>query len=260
MKILIADDEYMVLQENREVVEAVCPDAEIMTAGNYLEALQIVGETGIDVVLLDIEMPGITGLELAKRIRELNPEVNIIFATAYSEYAVEAFSMYASGYLLKPLTREAWKTALENLRHPVQEEQKKLQVQCFGKFEVFYHGKPVPFARAKAKEIFAYLIDIKGAAANTGELCAILWEDSTEVEKNRHYLRNLLADLKRALRQCGAEDVLIIRRNQFSIDTGKVDCDYYRYLNGEKETGSSYEGEYMSQYSWAEHAVGLMEN
>lgn len=260
MRILIADDEYMVLQENREVVEAACPDAEIVTAENYLEALDAVKTASVDVALLDIEMPGITGLELAKRLKELDPKVNIIFATAYTEYAVEAFSMYVSGYLLKPLTKEAVTKALEHLRHPVQEEQKKLQVQCFGKFEVFYHGKPVPFARTKAKEIFAYLIDIKGAAANTGELCAVLWEDSTEVEKNRHYLRNLMADLRRALRQCDAEDVLIIKRNQFSIDTSKVDCDYYRYLNGEKTAVDSYEGEYMTQYSWAEHAIGLLEN
>ncbi len=140
-----------------------------------------------------------------------------------------------------------------------EEEPKKLRIQCFGNFEVFAGNRPVPFARAKAKEIFAYLVDLRGAGANTGELCAVLWEDSTEIERNRHYLRNLISDIRKALRSCGAEDVFLTSRNHFSVDVSRLDCDYYRYLAGDPAAISSYRGEYMKQYSWAEFALEHIE-
>ncbi len=138
-------------------------------------------------------------------------------------------------------------------------EETKLRIQCFGNFEVFAGNRPVPFARAKAKEIFAYLVDLRGAGANTGELCAVLWEDSTEIERNRHYLRNLISDIRKALRACDAEDVFLVRRNHFSVDVSRLDCDYYRYLAGDPAAISSYRGEYMKQYSWAEFALEHIE-
>ena len=253
------DDEHWAMSEAIEVAQTVRPDAQVISADNYIKALEAARKEWIDVALLDIEMPGMSGIELAKRLKEICPDVNIIFATAYSEYALEAFSIYAAGYLLKPLKKEALEEALQNLRNPILYQEGKLQVQCFGKFEVFYNGEPVQFNRAKAKEIFAYLVDLRGASANTGELCAVLWEDSKEIEKNRHYLRNLIGDLKKALRKCHAEEVFLCNRNQFAIDTSKIECDYYRFLKQDVSAVNSYRGEYMKQYSWAEFCVKPLE-
>lgn len=258
MRILIVDDEPMSLQETKNVSQNAEPEAKIITAENYKKALLEAEEQKIDVAILDIEMPGMNGLELAKRLKDICSDTNIIFATAYSEYALDAFSLYASGYLLKPLKPESLREALHNLRTPVQYSSDRLQVQCFGNFEVFYNGRPLHFSRTKAKELFAYLIDLRGAAANTGELCAVLWEDSLEIEKNRHYLRNLIADVKRTLKECNSEDVFICRRNMFSIDTDKVDCDYYKFLKQEVTAINSYRGEYMRQYSWAEFSMNSL--
>ncbi|NLG05041.1 MAG: response regulator [Clostridia bacterium] len=252
MNILIADDEHMVLEETKEVVEEVRPEAGIFTAEDYIGALEAAKNEQIDVALLDIEMPGMSGLDLAKRLKELNPDMNIIFVTAYAGYALDAFKLYASGYLMKPLQNEHVEKAFANLRHLPPQEKPKLKVQCFGNFEVFHKGQPVVFARGKAKEVFAYLVDLKGAAANTGELCAILWEDSIETDKNKHYLRNLIADIRRALQECQAEEVFYSKRNQFAIYPDKLECDYYEYLKGNQTVINSYQGEYMKQYSWAE--------
>lgn len=215
MKILIVGDEELVLRETKEAVE-------------------------------------LDRLELAERLKEKNPETNVIFLTGYTQYALEAFGIFASGYLLKPLQREDVERAVRNLRCPVVYRKERLRVQCFGNFEVFYGGEPVTFARAKAKEIFAYLVDLKGAAATTGELCGILWEDSVDVEKNKHYLRNLIADIRKALQGCHAEDVFLSGRNRYSVNPEKIECDYYRFLNRDAAAVNSYRGEYMKQYSWAE--------
>ncbi|MDD6798780.1 MAG: response regulator, partial [Clostridia bacterium] len=167
MRILIVDDEPMSLQETKNVSQNAKPEAEIITAENYKKALLEAKDQKIDIAILDIEMPGMNGLELAKKLKDICSDTNIIFATAYSEYALDAFSLYASGYLLKPLKPESLREALHNLRIPVQYSSDRLQVQCFGNFEVFYNGRPLHFSRTKAKELFAYLIDLRGAAANT---------------------------------------------------------------------------------------------
>lgn len=132
MVILIADDEIMSLNDTINVVQNTEPDAKIIASENYKTALASAKEQKIDVAILDIEMPGMNGLELAKRLKEICADTNIIFVTAYSEYALDAFSLYASGYLLKPLRAEALKEALKNLRTPVKHMDNRLYVQCFG--------------------------------------------------------------------------------------------------------------------------------
>ena len=252
MNILIADDEVMMLEMAEDTVREVCPDADIATFLNPYQALESANGTHYDIAMLDIEMPGMTGLELARKLKELDTYINIIFVTAYAEYALDAFQLYASGYLMKPLRAANVKKAFENLRYESGGERVMLRVQCFGNFEVFYDGRPVAFARARAKELFAYLVKLRGAAASVGELCAILWEDSVEQDRNKHYMRNLISDIRKTLRDCGAQDVLIGKRNQYAIDPTKLDCDYYHYLEGDQQATKSYEGEFMKQYSWAE--------
>ncbi|MCH5273512.1 MAG: response regulator [Lachnospiraceae bacterium] len=256
MRVLIVDDEPMMPEKMKSIVEEVRPEAEITCADNYIGALKAAEHTVYEVAFLDIEMPGMNGLELARRLKEIYPDINIIFATSHSEYAVEAFAMCASGYLLKPIQKKNVEEAFNNLRKPVRYEDEKLKVQCFGNFEVFYRGKPVRFGRSLAKELFACLIDLKGASANTAQLCAILWEDSAEVEKNRHYFRNLVSELRKVLRECHAERAFICQRNSFAVDVKQVECDYYKFLEHDAEAVSSYNGEYMKQYSWAEITAG----
>lgn len=252
MQILIVDDEEMVLEETKETVGMELPGMKIIGTSSALEAVDIAGRQQIGIAFLDIDMPEMDGLELAEKLKEKNPATNIIFVTAYAEYALEAFGMFASGYLLKPLQGKDVKRAVGNLRYPMVSQKEGLRVQCFGNFEVFYGGEPVTFARAKAKEIFAYLVDLKGAAATTGELCGVLWEDSVDVERNKHYLRNLIADIRKALRNCHAEDVFLSGRNRYSVNPEKIECDYYRFLSRDAAAVNSYRGEYMKQYSWAE--------
>lgn len=253
MKILLVDDEPMMLEEMKFIVRRVCPDAEIICANDYKAAIEESTHTAFDVGFLDIEMPEISGLELAKSLKDRCPGINIIFATAYSEYAIDAISMRASGYLLKPVQEEDVREELANLRIPVQCDEKKLFVQCFGNFELFYGGQPVKFLRTPAKEVLAYLIDLKGASANTSQLCAILWEDPDK--ENRSYFRNIMIELKRVLKECHAEKALICKRNFFAINVKEIECDYYKFLSQDMAYVNSYHGEYMLQYSWAEMTI-----
>lgn len=256
MKLLLVDDEQIALEELQDALMQIQPDAQVQCFDDGKTALEQAQKEIFDVAFLDIEMPELNGLELGRRLKVLQPKLNIVFVTAYSEYALDAFKLYASGYLLKPVQTSRVREALSNLRTPVVEQGDGLRVQCFGTFDVFYQGKPVQFGRSLAKELFAYLVDLKGASANTAQICSILWEDSDGAERRHHYFRNLVADLRKVLRRCGAADVLICQRNSFAINVEKLDCDYYKFLKNDITAINSYQGEYMSQYSWAEMTAG----
>ena len=94
------------------------------------------------VIFMDIEMPGITGVALANKINDIDPNINIVFVTGHQQYTYDALQLRASGYVLKPVTPEKIKTQLQNLRNPLKIiSLHKIYVQCFGTFQVFVEGK-----------------------------------------------------------------------------------------------------------------------
>lgn len=247
MKILLVDDEKLQLIRLENAVKKVLPSATLYSFTNPLEALEKSKKEQIDIAFLDIEMPLVNGIQLAKKLKTNNPKISIIFVTAYDNYALEAYRVHASGYLTKPVSEEKIKEEVELLNNIVPlEKSKDIQIKCFGNFEIFYKDEPIKFAYQKSKEVVAYLVDREGAVININELNAVLWE-----EDHKSYLRNLLADIQKTLKTLGASDVLVKRRNGYSIDVNKVDCDAYEYKNGNPDAIRLYRGEYMIQYPWA---------
>ena len=244
MKILLVDDEELQLIRLENACKKVIPDAEFF---KYINPLKVpVKDNNFDVAFLDIEMPGLNGIQLAKKLKSSNPHLRVIFVTAFSDYALDAFKVHASGYLSKPVNEAKIKEEMDEIENfkPLKPS-KKLQVKCFGNFEVFCDGKPLRFSYKKSKEVFAYLIDREGAAINVNELNAVLWE-----EDHPSYLRNLIADIQVTLKKVGASDVFVKRHNECYIDVEKVDCDAYEYKKDNPDAVRMYRGEYMIQYSW----------
>ena len=247
MKILLVDDENLQLIRLENTVKKIMPDAECFSYTNPKKAYEETENEKLDIAFLDIEMPLISGINLAKKLKKNNPLINIIFVTAYNNYALDAYNIHASGYVLKPVNAEKLKKELDALRYEVElKPSKLLQVKCFGNFDVFKDGTPLKFHRQKSKELFAYLVDREGSSANINELNAVLWE-----EDHKSYLRNLIADIQETLKEAGAEDVFIKRHNECFIDPNKIDCDAYEYKKGNPDAIRMYRGEYMIQYSWA---------
>ena len=170
----------------------------------------------------------------------------------HPEYALEALQIFVSGFLLKPANEADVRNVLENLRYPAEDVPAGVKVQCFGNFEVFVGGRPLSFKRSKSKELLAYLVDRNGATCTNGEMLAVLWEDKPDTASLHSHLRNLIFDLSHTLEDAGVRGLLVRGRSTLAIDTSKVECDYYNFLRGDRSTISSYRGEYMTQYSWAE--------
>ena len=256
MRILVVDDEKVIREGAARVIADCVPGAELTVCGTPSEALAEAEKRSFDIAFLDIEMPGMSGIELAAKIRKLAPETNIIFSTAYPQYAGEAFGLHASGYLTKPLNRDKVMAEIRDLRHPVEGDDRGLRVQAFGNFEVFFDGKPLKFKYAKTKELLAYLIDRNCAVVDIGEIRATLWDDD---EDRTSYIKQLRKDLMDTLKAVGAEDAIVSMRGGIGVIPAKVKCDFFDYLAGNAKGLNAYHGEYMQQYSWSELTHGSLE-
>ena len=246
MKILLVDDEELQLIRLEKACREIIPDAEYLCYTNPLKAIEENNEPDLDIAFLDIEMPSINGIQLAKKLKKINPLIKIVFVTAYNNYALQAFNVHASGYITKPVNAAKIKEEVDQLQTVTPLiSTKKLQIKCFGNFEVFHNGEPVKFMYKKSKEMFAYLVDREGAAIGINELNSVLWE-----EDHPSYLRNLISDIQKTLKSLGCEDVFIKRHNECYIDVEKVDCDAYEYKKDNPNAVRLYRGEYMIQYSW----------
>jgi two-component system response regulator AlgR len=114
MKILIVDDEPPARERLRRIL-ADEPDYEVVgEAGNGHEALEMAAKKSPDIVLLDIRMPGMKGIETARHLNEMSPPPAVVFTTAYDEYAIDAFEARAIGYVLKPVRRARLVGALQH--------------------------------------------------------------------------------------------------------------------------------------------------
>lgn len=255
MRILAVDDKAMPRKALMQAIEGAAPEAEVVACANGAEVLARPDAGGFDVAFLDIDMPGMDGIQLARELKRLNPRVNIVFATGFGEYMAEAFALHSSGYLRKPVTAESVSEELGNLRFPPQAVPalRGLTMHCFGDFEVFADGEPLKLERAKSKELLAYLVDRRGALAGLREIESVLWEDATGGKGvSASYVRVLVNDLRRALEECGHGDALVRRRGAVGVNITRFSCDYYRYLEGDPLAINAWHGEYMEQYSWAE--------
>ena len=113
MRVLIVDDEPPARARLRQLLEEDGSHDVVGEAGNGTEALQVAGKTKPDVILLDIRMPGMNGMETARHLNESEDPPAVVFTTAYDEYAIEAFEANAIGYVLKPVRRERLHAALK---------------------------------------------------------------------------------------------------------------------------------------------------
>ncbi len=251
MKIFAVDDEKLALEMLVEAITEACPDAEVTGFNNPLDCLEEAKKNYIDVVFSDIQMPQMTGIELSEELKKIRPEINIIFITAYDNYAVDAMHLHASGYLMKPVTAKKVEKELKDLRYMVEAEDTfKCRIQCYGNFEVFdRQGLPVHFRRNRSKEALAYIVHRNGASCTTKEIAAVLFEDMAYDDQQMNYMKKIMSALVQDLEAAGVGDILVRQRGSVACNVKKCNCDYYN----EPEKKQDLDQEYMVQYSWAEY-------
>ncbi|MBO5303923.1 MAG: response regulator [Lachnospiraceae bacterium] len=271
MNLIVVDDEKLAMQHLMRILEKMFPQDCVKGFTDQEEALSYANELkenggSLEFAFLDIEMYGMSVIELARQFKEITPAVKILFVTGHDNYALEAFRLHARGYILKPVTKELIEEELQNIegfskeeRELRMQEKKQIVVKTFGNFDVYVGDEPLQFPRSKAKELFAFLVDKKGTGVNTAEISSVLWEDKAYDRNLRSQTQTVISQMIRTLKAEGLEDCIVKKWNYLALEPAKIDCDYYKFLAGDVSAINSYTGEYMSNYSWAEFTTAFLD-
>lgn len=252
MNIIAVDDERLALEDFIDICSDIPEIDNINTFSNPADALEHIALNPVDMAFLDIEMPVMTGLDLAKRINRLSPDTKIVFVTGFKEYAFDAFSVNAIGYVLKPFSNDMISREIKKAARIMNVNTKnKVFIKTFGTFDVFINEKPVYFSSAKSKELLAYLVDKHGGSVSTENAINSLWPEREYDETVQSLFRKVLKSLRIALSDADISDLLVDVRNQRSVDISRFECDYYKLLKNDSTAISQYNGEYMTGYQWA---------
>ena len=252
MRIVCIDNESLAVEDTIEICNDLSADISAKGFVRVNEALEWIQSNPVDIVLLDIDMPEMNGITLAARIKQIKPDTVILFLTAYKEYAFDAFQVHPSGYLLKPVLPELLQKEIDHAMsaHP-KAEILHIEARTFGNFELFVDGEPVAFKRSKSKELLAYLIDRRGMSVTRAEISAVLFEDAPYDHSRQKYLDAIIRSLRDTLREHGIENIMQMERKGIRIIPEKLNCDMYRFYEGDTEVIKAFRGEYLESYTWA---------
>ena len=117
--IIMLDDESIILTGGLPVLEEVFPDAIVTGFTKPSEAIEYARSNRVSLAFLDIEMGPVSGMEICRELKQIDPDTNVIFLTAYADYSLNAWDTGASGFLLKPVTAEGIRKQLERLKYPM---------------------------------------------------------------------------------------------------------------------------------------------
>lgn len=254
MKAIIVDDEAIMLRKFQRISRNIQDIELIGCFEEPKEAIRIAEEEPVDLAFLDIEMPIMNGIELARRLREIRPDILIVFLTAYDEYIRDSNEIGADYYLVKPYTLRSLELAMERVRLLKRRQRKDLYIQTFGRFTVMRGDTVLPLT-GKAKEILALVVTRRGKEISNQEIYHTIWEGRPSGNREMTVFYNALRRLKDALKKVDAEDLLISSKHGQSVNTDLFDCDYYFWQDGKIDDRVFFDGEFLSEYTWGEYIL-----
>lgn len=241
MKAIVVDDEELTALHISKLLEK----QDIDVLGYFInphEGMEAITRQRPDVVFLDIEMAELDGLEMAEKIQSGAHECEIVFITAYNQYAIEAFSVNALDYLLKPVTAAELARAVERARKrrlsisPTalahEGSNPSLRIGLFGHVYLYINGRqePVRWLTVKCAEIFAFmLLHRDERELSKGKLMEAIWPDKDR-EKAYINLRSTISRLNKTLRENGAGIAVISGDNGYQLSCGgaELEVDAFR--------------------------------
>lgn len=258
MRIIYVDDEMPAHDKFRVCMKDIKGVADMKYFLRSEDALAWARQHKVDVAFLDIEMPCINGLELAKRLKEVNENISIFFVTAYENYALDAFAVKALGYLLKPYTSKDVEEAIGLAERIKPKTKKHIKIQTMPSFVIYIDDEVLTLSGEKRVEFLALLVEQAEAGLTSREAISYLWPNRPADSKTQTLLRVTMHQLSKELGKYGIEQLILAKGRKKYINKEMIDCDLYRLLEGDQEALKLYAGEYMKEYSWAETRNGQL--
>lgn len=245
VRAVIVDDEILVLDYIKEILL----EQKVEIVGEYTRgrtALELIPELKPDIIFLDIEMPGINGIELATEIIGRLDSANIVFVTAYDKYAIEAFKLNALHYILKPPSRNDIAQALTRVRKAdlaTAPSCGEIYIRLFGKIAIqdAEGNSLLKWPTQKTEEMFALLLLFGKKGIDKWSLIEKLWPLSEKI-KVEHTMYTTIYRMKKALQEAGIKSVLNNRLGQYFFEIEGIWCDvvqletiYEAFQKGEEQ-------------------------
>jgi len=238
MRVLLVDDELPALEEMEYLLGSYESIEIVGQISNSLEVLPAIRDLEPDVVFLDIDMPGMNGLELALEIQARQSGIMIVFVTAYSQYALEAFQAYPHDYILKPVDEERLGQTIARLGeyHQMQRlnqrQPGKIHIRCFGKLELYREDEShenLKWTTRRAKDLFAYLLTHFEKSISRQELLQVFFA-GIEDKKTVNYLHVTVYKVRSLLEGFGIARGLLDIRENYSLEIAEGLCDYVDFV------------------------------
>lgn len=239
LNIIIADDEFYSGKLLQRLLE---DNGDVKVVGNFInpfDAKEAIFSMKPDAVFLDIEMPELNGLQLAEEISAMPEPCDIVFVTAFNQYAVEAFRVNALDYLLKPVHKNELQRSLsriaKNRGQSVAETDSRHQphlevtVQLFGRMTVTVDGKKesLRFHTGKCAELLAFMLLQKNdAEISKWRIMEALWPDKDEVKSDIN-LRSTVCRLNKTLKEEKTGLKMVSSRNSYKLVVSSVKMDIH---------------------------------
>ena len=251
MRAIIVDDEPIMMQKFARLTA----DIKDLSLDGMFETPEMAIKHMVldpaDIAFLDIEMPNMDGITLAKKLKEIREDIIIVFVTAFDEYISDSNAIGGDYYLIKPYTRDVIQLMMEKIRLLANRQNKEIYIQTFGRFVVKKNNIPVNIS-GKAKEILALIVTRQGKEISNEEIYSTIWENRPYSNANMTVYYNALRRLKESLKTADVEDLIISTSSGQMANTEIFDCDYYAWKEQNMSLRDRFEGEFLSEYSWGE--------
>lgn len=261
MNILLVDSDPLALEN----LAHLCQDADRTShPASFTDpalAVDYAVQHPVELVFLEMRLPGMTGPELLQKLRALHPALQAAFVAASEQYAMDAWRADACAFLLKPVSlTEVRQTLIKAHRLQLPVRLNRPELRTFGRFDLFCNGQAVKFKNRKAHELLALLTARWGGVVTIELAIERLWEGEAYTEPVKVKYRKAVMNLRETLAEHGLLWMLHSARGQLWLETQGVDCDYFRLLNGDAAALALFHGAFMSDYSWSEYYIPMLDH
>src|SRR5690625_1288335 len=184
MKIVIVNDDEFTISYIISMIKKIGGCNIVATFTDPLKALSEINKLDVDLLFLDVDMTGINGIQLAKEIKRTNVNIHIVFLSEHTEYAIEAFKLNATHYLVKPFQEKCLEESIFRVQNELDKQMTSPKIQplicCFGSIQFVRDQrdlKPldVKWRTTISKELFCYLLYYEGRSIKKESLTDLLW-------------------------------------------------------------------------------------
>lgn len=278
---MIIDDEPLALESMKKMLDSLASFERLETFANPLNAVHAANTHLFDAAFIDIEMAELTGLETAKLLLDVSPDMAIVFVTAYREYAVDAYELSVLDYVVKPVQRQRLDNTLARVRAFLDAKSRGKEeaavkasipprIKAFRRLELYAADETTPvtgWRTMRAQELFAYFVFRRGEVVPKDFLLELFWTDQ-EPEKGASNLYTTISIIRRQLKAISDQAVLSSVEDGYRLDLGDIVYDvgeWEKRLAKDKlwkpdeveqmlESFGMYRGDFLEEhpYDWAE--------